>query len=85
MRRSGLITLVAASVVVLVAGAGRARAADVRREAAAVVLLAGLTCAQGGGADVTFTVRNLGHQTLTIENDFHLFLDKVDPPAAGNP
>jgi hypothetical protein len=80
MRRSGLIILVAASLVVLIAGVALARPADVRTQAAPVRLLADLTCVARGGADVTFTVRNLGHQTLTIENDFHLFLDKVDPP-----
>ena len=79
MRRFGLIALVAESLVVLIAGAALARPADARTQAAPVRLLADLACAQGGGADVTFTVRNLGHRTLTIENDFHLVLDKVEP------
>jgi hypothetical protein len=79
MRRLGLIALVAVSLVVLIAGAALARPADARTQAAPVRLLADLACARSGGADVTFTVRNLGHRTLTIENDFHLFLDKVGP------
>ena len=79
MKRFGLITLVAASLVVLIAGAALASPADARTQAAPVRLLADLTCPAGGGVDVTFTVRNLGKRTLTIENDFHLFLDKVGP------
>jgi hypothetical protein len=79
MRRSGLITLVGVLLLLVVAGAALARTADARTQAAPVRLLADLTCAQGGGANVTFTVRNLGNRTFTIENDFHLFLDKVGP------
>jgi hypothetical protein len=79
MRRSGLITLVGVLLLLVVAGAALARTADARTQAAPVRLLADLTCAQGGGANVTFTVRNLGHRTLTINPDFHLFLDKFGP------
>jgi len=71
------MTLLVASLFVLIAGAALARPADARIQAAPVRLLADLECAPGGGANVTFTVRNLGNRTLTIENDFHLFLDKV--------
>src|SRR3712207_282960 len=79
MRRFGLITLVAASLVVLIAGVALAKAADAQTQAAPVRLLADLSCPPAGGADVTFTVRNLGKRTLTIENDFHLVLDEVEP------
>jgi hypothetical protein len=74
-----VITLVAASLVVLVAGVALASPADARTQAAPVRLLADVTCPTGGGVDVTFTVRNLGKRTLTVENDFHLILDKVEP------
>ena len=80
MRRTGPITLVGALLLVLVAGAALARPAEAQAaeaQAAPVKLLADLACAPGGGANVTFTVRNLGIRTLTIEDDFHLFLDKV--------
>jgi hypothetical protein len=77
MRRMRLIALVGALLLVLLAGAALTRPAEARTQAAPVRLLADLTCASSGGANVTFTVRNLGHRTLTIENDFHLFLDKV--------
>jgi len=79
MRRTRLMALVGALLLVLVAGAALTRPADARTQAAPVRLLADLTCAPGGGANVTFTVRNLGHRTLTIKNDFHLFLDKIGP------
>ena len=79
MRRFGLITLVGVSLLVLVAGAALANPADARTQAAPVRLLADLTCVTSGEAEVKFTVRNLGNRTLTIENDFHLFLDKVGP------
>jgi hypothetical protein len=79
MRRFGLITLVAASLVVLIAGVALARPADARTQPAPVRLLAELTCVPSGGAEVKFTVRNLGNRTLTIDPDFHLVLDKVEP------
>jgi hypothetical protein len=79
MSRTRLATLVGLLLLVLLAGAVLTRPADARTQAAPVRLLADLTCASDGGANVTFTVRNLGHRTLTIENDFHLFLDKVGP------
>ena len=79
MRRMRLLTLVGALLLVLLAGAALTSPAEARAQAAPVRLLADLTCASGGGANVTFTVRNLGHRTLTIENDFHLFLDKIGP------
>jgi hypothetical protein len=79
MRRPGLITVVGVLLLVLVAGAVLTRPVDARTQPAPVRLLADLACAPGGGADVTFSVRNLGNRTLTIENDFHLFLDTVRP------
>jgi hypothetical protein len=79
MRRTRLVTLVGALLLVLLAGAALTRPAEARTQAAPVRLHADLACASGGGANVTFTIRNLGHRTLTIENDFHLFLDKVRP------
>ncbi len=33
----------------------------------------------GGGADVKLTIRDLGNRTLTINPNFHLFLDKIGP------
>jgi len=62
---------------VLVAGGALARPAEARIQTAPVKLLADLACAPGGGANVTFTVRNVGIRRLTIKDDFHLFLDKV--------
>ena len=50
-----------------------------RNQPTPVKLSADLECAPGGGANVTFTVRNIGKRTLTLEDDFHLFLDKVGP------
>ena len=48
-------------------------------QAAPVRLLASLTCVEGGGAEVTFTVRNLGRESLDINPDFHLSLTAVRP------
>ena len=42
-----------------------------------VKLSTDLTCASGGGAIVTFTIRNLSQRTLEIEDDFHLLLGAV--------
>ncbi len=40
-------------------------------------LSAELECVEGGGANVTLTVRNTGSERLYIKNDFHLTLDRV--------
>ncbi len=48
-------------------------------QAAPVRLLADLACTEHGGAEVTFTVRNLGRETLEIDPDFHLSLSAVRP------
>ncbi len=48
-------------------------------QAAPVKLLADLEYAPGGGANVTFTIRNVGKRTLTLRDDFHLTLTKVRP------
>lgn len=50
-----------------------------RSQPTPVKLAADLQCAPGGGANVTFTVRNVGNRTLELDDDFHLFLDKIDP------
>jgi len=42
-----------------------------------VRLDAGLTCLAGGGATVTLTIRNEGTETVVLQGDFHLFLEKV--------
>jgi hypothetical protein len=42
-----------------------------------VRLVADLTCVAGGGVEVTFTVRNLGRESVEIEPDFHLTLTAV--------
>lgn len=52
--------------------AGPTSAAPVRMDAA-------LACVAGGGASVTFTIRNLGHTTLTIHDEFDLALSAVRP------
>ncbi len=46
-------------------------------QAAPVRLSATLTCLPNGNAEVTFTVENLGRETLVIEPDFHLTLSAV--------
>jgi len=79
MKRFGAVLLVATLLVALGAGTARANPADYRDRSTPVRLFADLSCDPGGGANVTFTVRNTGKRTLTIENDFHLFLDRVGP------
>ena len=71
--------MVGALLLVLVAWTAPARPAEARTQAAPVKLSADLACAPGGGANVTFTLSNVGKRTLAIEDDFHLFLDKVVP------
>lgn len=77
-----VIMALSIGLLLLALGAGAALAsppdAAHRSQPAPVRLFADLECASGGGANVTFTVRNVGRQTLTIDNDFHLFLDKVE-------
>lgn len=46
-------------------------------QAGRVRLTATLACLPAGGAEVTFSVRNLGRKSQTIDGDFHLFLDTV--------
>jgi hypothetical protein len=81
MRR--VLRALAVGVLLLALSAGAALASQTaavhRSQATPVKLLADLECASGGGANVTFTVRNIGNRTLTIEGDFHLFLDKLGP------
>jgi hypothetical protein len=78
-----VIMALAIGVLLLVLSAGAALASQTaavhRSQATPVKLYADLECAPGGGANVTFTVRNIGSRTLTIEDDFHLFLDKLGP------
>jgi hypothetical protein len=82
MRR--VIIALAVAVLLLALSAASALASPTtatvhRNQSAPVKLSADLECDPGGGANVTFAVRNIGKQTLTLENDFHLFLDKVGP------
>ncbi len=49
------------------------------QEGTPVVLLARLERIEGGGANVTFDVRNDGPRVLSIKDDFHLFLEAVRP------
>ena len=79
MRRAGLMALVGVLLLLLVAGAALARPVDSQTQAFRTSLLADLTCARGGGANVTFTVRNLGNRPIRIKDDFHLVLEKVEP------
>ncbi len=48
-------------------------------DAAPVRIFSSLSCHQGGGADLTLTVRNLGSEALRIDQDFHVFLSRVRP------
>jgi hypothetical protein len=76
------IMALALGVLLLALGAEAALASPTaahKSQATPVKLLADLTCAPGGGANVALTIRNLGPRTLNIENDFHLFLDRVVP------
>jgi hypothetical protein len=81
MRR--VIMALAVGVLLLALSAASALASPTvavhRDQPAPVKLFTNLRCAPGGGANVTFTVRNVGQRTLTIKDDFHLFLDKVGP------
>jgi hypothetical protein len=81
MRRAIMALAVGALLLALSTASALASpsAASHQSQPAPVRLLADLECASGGGANVTFTVRNIGKRTLTIEDDFHLFLDKVVP------
>lgn len=47
-------------------------------QAAPVRLTADLNCVENGG-EITFSVENLGKQTLEIMGDFHIFLSAVRP------
>ena len=81
MRRTGLMLVLLGTLLLALAdGAALASptAAVHRSQAAPVKLAANLECVPGE-ANATFTVRNLGSRTLTIEDDFHLFLFKVGP------
>lgn len=79
--RAALFLVGLAAILALGAGLALASPSDVahRSQPAPVRLFADLDCASGGGANVTFTVRNIGGRTLTLEDDFHLFLDEVGP------
>jgi len=78
MRGVGLIAATMCAVLISLAfGAVSASPTTAKTQAAPVRLSAELVCADGGGANVTFTVRNVSKGTLTINDDFHLFLDKV--------
>lgn len=81
MKRAVMALSIGLLLLALGTGTGLASPSDAahRSQPAPVRLFADLECASGGGANVTFTVRNIGKDTLTIENDFHLFLDKVGP------
>src|SRR5215207_2627054 len=83
MRRRVIVALAVGVVVLLALSAGASLASPIavvhQSQPTRVKLLADLECAPGGGANVTFTVRNIGNRTLTIEDDFHLFLDKLGP------
>jgi len=65
-----LILVLSATVAVPVAEAGTRTGGRVR-------LAAGLVCLTGGGANVTFTVSNVGGDTVVLDGDFHLFLEKA--------
>lgn len=79
MRRVGIVVLAGALFLLLAAGAVQANPTVNRGQSAPVKLFAALACDPGGGASVTFTVRNVGKRTLAIENDFHLALVRVRP------
>ena len=52
--------------------------ADARRPAR-VRLLATLACVEGGGAEVTLIIRNMGRETVEIQGDLHLTVTAVGP------
>lgn len=80
--RKRITRLLAATVVAtLLVAAAPWRGAEAAGTAtvAPVHMDATLACVAGGGASVTFTVRNLGHATLTIHDEFDLALSAVRP------
>ncbi len=74
LRRTGFALLF---VLLLVAEFASPAAAAAAQQAAPVRLAAQLSCLPGGGAEVAFTVSNVGNRTLTIRDDFHLTLSVV--------
>ncbi len=46
-------------------------------QATPVRLHAALTCVSGDVVNLTFTIQNIGHRTLTIDSDMHLYFAKV--------
>ena len=72
--RCGLLGLALCGLLI---GSAATTEASAPRQAAPVKLAADLACLPGGGAEITFAVRNLGRETLTIADDLHLALGAV--------
>ena len=80
-RRLVLVMVLVGTLFTLVGS----QAAVARGPAKAAAFSATLSCRDDGGADVTLTIRNVGHQTLNIQ-DIHLELLVVrdgQPESAG--
>ena len=73
----GSVALPARAAAAQAAGVGQGSGARQGSQAAPVRLTADLACLRDGGAEVTFTIRNLGRAPLAIDTDFHLGLELV--------
>ena len=73
----GLAALSSPAAAARATGGGQGSGVGQGSQAAPVRLIADLACLRDGGAEATFTIRNLRRAPLTIDGDFHLGLEPV--------